>query len=138
MKPFCVAHLALTFALIAAPAFAHEQKPDGMPPMSAAMMKKMQAYQASFTPGAEHRQLADQFQGNWTAKTSMWMDPSMPPMTSAGTATSTVEFGGRQVRSHYKGDFMASRLKVSACSVTTTPKRCMSATGSTAWAPAST
>lgn len=109
MTTFRVSHLALCLALLAAPALADEKKPTdmaGMPPMSAEMQKKMAAYQASFTPGKEQAQLAEQFQGNWTAKTTMWMDASTPPMTSAGTANTTVEFGGRQVKSLYKGEFM--------------------------------
>lgn len=108
MTTFRFAPLALCLALLAGPALADEKKQpaEGAPQMSAEAMKKMQAWQASFVPGAEHARLAEHFRGDWKATTTMWLDPSAPPTTSSGTSTNTVEFGGRQVRSHYKGEFM--------------------------------
>lgn len=107
----------LTLGLVTAlPLAAHEpttspQEPSAqtqaaenqMPPEMQAMM---QAWQKAATPGPQHQQLTDQFVGDWTTKTTMWMDPSAPPMTETGKASTTAVLGGRQVRSDFSSTMM--------------------------------
>lgn len=76
------------------------------PAMSPELQAKMDAWTKASTPGAQQKQLADHFAGEWSVKTTMWMDPAMPPMESSGTYTSAAEFGGRHVRGKYTGTFM--------------------------------
>lgn len=80
--------------------------PPAAPQMSPELMAEMAAWTAASTPGAEHKQLAEHFAGDWDVKTTMWMDPSMPPVNGTGSATAAAEFGGRHVRMKYTGDFM--------------------------------
>ena len=76
------------------------------PQMTPEMQAMMEAWTKASTPGAPQQQLAEHFRGDWSVKATMWMDPSAPPMTEAGTSTNTVEYGGRHVRSKYTGTFM--------------------------------
>lgn len=76
------------------------------PQMSPELLAKMEAWTKAGTPGAQHQQLAQQFAGTWDVKSTMWMDPSMPPMTSTGKSVNTAEFNGRHVRSKYTAEFM--------------------------------
>jgi len=96
---------ALAIALCA-PAFAGAEPPQEAPKMSAEQQAMMDAWQKASTPGAEHKQLAEQFAGTWTTKQTMWMDPSAPPMSETGKAVNTALFGGRQVRMEFSGGFM--------------------------------
>ena len=77
-----------------------------MPPMPPELQAKMDAWMKASAVGAQHQQLAEHFGGNWNVKSTMWMDPSMPPMNSAGKSVNTAEYGGRHMRSKYSGDFM--------------------------------
>lgn len=78
----------------------------GAPPMTPEMQAMMEAWQKASTPGAQHRQLAEHFAGNWTTKQTFWMDPAAPPTTETGTSINTAEFGGRHIRSKFSSRFM--------------------------------
>ena len=47
-----------------------------------------------------------QLVGNWKTESKFWMDPSQPPMTTLGKATSQLIMGGRFLQSEFTGDFM--------------------------------
>lgn len=74
--------------------------------MSPEMQAMMDAWQKTSTPGPQHAQLAEHFAGTWDAQVTMWMDPSAPPMTSAGRDVTTPAFGGR----HLLTDFSSSMM----------------------------
>lgn len=76
------------------------------PQMSPELQAKMEAWTKASLVGAPQKQLAEHFGGTWNVKTTMWMDPSMPPMASSGKSVNASEFGGRHVRSKYDGTFM--------------------------------
>ena len=97
--------IAIALSACMASAVSAQDAP-AMPQMTPELQAKMAAWIAASTPGAQHKQLADHFTGNWTARTTLWMDPSMPPTTVDGTSVATVEFGGRHVRSKYSGTMM--------------------------------
>lgn len=82
--------------------------PAAPPQMTAEQAAMMEAWTKASTPGAPQQQLGAHFAGDWTVKSSMWMDPSAPPMVSEGRAVNTAEFGGRHVRSRYTGTFMGA------------------------------
>ncbi len=100
----------LAVALSTPTVFAQDAKQDATqaapPAMSAETQAMMAAWEKASTPGAQHKQLADQFIGTWDTKMTAWMDPATPPVTETGTTVSTAVFGGRQVRMDYKGQFM--------------------------------
>jgi hypothetical protein len=66
----------------------------------------LEAWQKASTPGPQHRQLAEHFVGTWDTRQRMWMEPGAPPVLESGRDVSTVEFGGRHVRSEFTGQFM--------------------------------
>lgn len=78
----------------AAPAAA-EQDPGAM----------MAAMQAAAAPGEHHSFLAS-LEGDWTYTSTMWMDPTQPPMSSTGTSSKTMLFGGRYLQEEVTGDIM--------------------------------
>ena len=95
-----IAVLALSLLMGAAGlARAAEDKPKG--PSQADMDAMMKA----MTPGEHHKPLG-RYVGDWTVNTQMWMDPSQPAMTSAGSMHADWILGGRYVQSNFKGDFM--------------------------------
>src|SRR5688500_12842164 len=104
----------LAFALTAAlPLAAQDAKeslpaaaPQAAPQMDAETKAMMDAWTKAGTPGDQHKQLAEQFAGDWTTKMTMWMDPSAPPMVETGKSVNTPVFGGRQVRMDFTGQFM--------------------------------
>ena len=100
--------IALLIAAVGnAAAFAQDEaKPTAPPAMSADTQAMMEAWQKASTPGAQHRQLADQFVGTWDTTMTAWMDPSAPPVVETGKSVNTAVFGGRQVRMDYTGQFM--------------------------------
>ncbi|HUN80710.1 MAG TPA: DUF1579 domain-containing protein [Phycisphaerae bacterium] len=61
------------------------KKPAGMPDM-AQMAEMMKKCEAAGKPGPNHK-ILDPLVGEWKTKTRMWMDPSMPPTESEGTAS---------------------------------------------------
>jgi len=98
---------ALLATALCAPVFAQDDaaKPAD-PKMSAETQTMMAAWQKASTPGAQHKQLADQFVGTWDTKMTAWMEPSAPPVTSTGKSVNTAVLGGRQVRMDFNGEFM--------------------------------
>jgi hypothetical protein len=79
---------------------------DGAPAAAPELQAMMEAWQKAATPGPQHRQLAEHFAGTWTTKSTMWMDPSAPPMTETGRSTHAPVLGGRQLRMDFAGQFM--------------------------------
>ena len=91
---------------IALPSLAAEPKSPAPPAMNAEQQKMMEAWQKASTPGEAHKRLAEQFEGTWDTKQSMWMDPSAPPSIDTGRSVNTAVFGGRQLRMDFKGAWM--------------------------------
>lgn len=71
--------------------------------MQAAMMKHMM-------PGEYHSIMA-KMEGDWTFESSIWMNPSGPPMKSNGTATYTMIFGGRFLEQDFRGQLMGMEIQ---------------------------
>jgi len=65
----------------------------------------MKAWQDYMTPGDVHKMLAKS-DGKWTHQSTMWMDPSAPPMKSSGTCMNKMIMGGRYQLSNYTGTMM--------------------------------
>jgi hypothetical protein len=63
------------------------------------------AYEAAAKPGAEHAMLATSA-GRWNCTVKAWMDPQAEPQVSEGTEESEMVFGGRYLKSHFKGSMM--------------------------------
>ncbi len=59
----------------------------------------------------ENIELAKSLSGTWDAKTTMWMDPSTPPMVSNAKATFEPIMGARYVRQTYTGDVAGMEFK---------------------------
>jgi hypothetical protein len=79
------------------------QMPPGMEqPDMATMMKK---WMATTSPGPQHKWL-DKFVGKWKCTSRMWMDPSMPPMESPGTAEIRWVLEGRWLLQDQKGEMI--------------------------------
>ena len=57
------------------------------------------------TPGEAHKILAEA-NGTWTTETTMWMDPSQPPIQSKGKAVNSMIFGDRYQESTFEGTMM--------------------------------
>lgn len=92
----------LCLAVSLFPALAeHHEAPAGAPEMTAEMQEMM----ALAGPGPEHKFL-EQLVGNWNTESTFWMDPSQPPATALGKATSKLIMGGRFLQSELSGDFM--------------------------------
>jgi hypothetical protein len=99
-----VAVWVLGATLAAGPAFAQEsKKPAEKPPMDE--KAAMELMQKLATPGAGHKKL-DPFVGAWTARMSMWMDPTKDPVSSEGTTEFKWILGGRYLQQTYEGQFM--------------------------------
>lgn len=96
----------LVTALCASAAFAQDDATKKDRKMSPEMQAMMDAWQKASTPGAQHKQLSDQFVGTWDTTMTAWMDPSAPPMTETGKQVNTAVLGGRQVRMDFNGQFM--------------------------------
>ncbi len=89
--------------LIVACGFAMAQEKKA--PSEADMKAMMDMYTKLATPGAPHKHMAS-LAGTWTTKTKSWMDPSQPPMESAGTCTQKVLLDGRFLQQECSGDMM--------------------------------
>jgi len=115
MSTLKVLGLALAFA--GATSFAHADdktvaKPAAKPAAADAagdQQKMMEAYAHMAEVRAEHKQLAF-FDGNWTTKSQMWMDPKGAPMESGGTSKGESLWDGRIHTSAYEGDFMGQKF----------------------------
>jgi hypothetical protein len=78
--------------------FAQEKAPD-----TQAMMKK---YMDASAPGNAHKKF-DNLVGSWDIATTMWMNGSdKPPTTAKGTAELKWVLGGRFLQQETKGEFM--------------------------------
>ena len=94
---------AAALCLLALPVFAQDKpKEPAAPAMGAA---EMEAMQKAMSPGEPHKRLA-RLAGDWTFSQKMWMDPSQPPMDSAGTMHGEAILGGRYVQTTWKGNMM--------------------------------
>jgi Protein of unknown function (DUF1579) len=80
----------------------HEMQAGEMSADEAAMME---VWQKAMTPGPQHELLA-KTAGDWNFTIKMWMDPSGEPEISEGTATRTLELGGRVVEEMVHGSMM--------------------------------
>ena len=68
----------------------------------AAAMKAWEDYK---TPSSVHKMIAES-DGKWNNETTMWMDPSAPPMKSKGTCVNKMILGGRYQQSTFTGTMM--------------------------------
>ncbi|HJW45891.1 MAG TPA: DUF1579 domain-containing protein [Lysobacter sp.] len=105
MKVRTLAALALSL-MIATSAVAQEKKGATPPEMTAEQKAMMDAWQKAATPGDPHKQLMSQYEGTWTTKQSMWMEPGKDPIVETGKSVNTAVFGGRQLRMDYTSQFM--------------------------------
>lgn len=69
----------------------------------AKMEADMKAMMAAGAVGAEHKSL-EQFEGNWTAKTTFWMDPNSPPTEGEGDSTYEMALGGRVLVQEFEAE----------------------------------
>lgn len=90
----------LVCAVLVGPGYA--QKDKAGEPSQEEMMK---AYEQAAAPGPQHAMLA-KTAGKWKCTVKSWMDPQGEPMVSEGSEETEVIFGGRYVRSHFKGSMM--------------------------------
>ena len=67
--------------------------------------EEMKAWEASMTPGEQHKMLAS-MDGSWNAKVTMWMDPSQPPTVSDATTKNEMIMNGLYQRSSHTGNMM--------------------------------
>src|ERR1700693_2692208 len=99
-----VAALSVVVVLGAGLAFADDaKKPANKPPMDE--KTAMEMMQKLATPGEGHKRL-DVLVGSWTAKASMWMDPSKPPQMTEGTSEQKWVLGGRFLEQRFEGQMM--------------------------------
>jgi len=91
----------LAGALACAAANAQDSK---APAMSKEQQAMMQAMEKAGEVRPEHKQL-DYFVGDWSATTSMFMDPKAPPQKTEGKSHSETMMGGRYLRMKYEGSF---------------------------------
>lgn len=98
MRTLALAAL-LCFAL-AGGAIAKDEHPTSM-----SQDDMMKAYAEAAAPGAPHALLA-KGAGNWNVTVKSWHDPSGQPEISTGTEACEMLFGGRYLKSHFRGDMM--------------------------------
>ncbi len=88
--------------LFALPVLAdHHEKPEAAPDMAMVM----EAMNKAMAPGEHHDFLAGMV-GEWTYTSTMWMDPSQPPMKTSGKATKSMILGGRYLQDSASGEMM--------------------------------
>ncbi len=92
--------VALMCAALVGSALAQGDKPAEMSPD-----EMMKMYEAAAKPGPEHAMLAKSA-GRWNCTVKSWTDPKGAPEVSEGTEESEMVFGGRYLRSHFKGSMM--------------------------------
>jgi hypothetical protein len=73
-------------------------------------MEEMEVYQKLSVPGDPHKFLAG-LVGNWTTKTTAWMEPGKPPVESFGTCKQKMLLGGRYLQQEYAGEMMGSLFR---------------------------
>jgi hypothetical protein len=86
------------------PPAADKAAPAAAPAMTKEQKAMMDAMQRAGEVRAEHKQL-DYFVGDWSATTSMFMNPKAPPEKSDGKTHTESLFGGRYVQMHYEGKY---------------------------------
>jgi hypothetical protein len=72
---------------------------------SGEMNEEMQAWMEYMTPSETHNMMAESV-GEWTTKSTFWMEPGGEPMVSEGTATAEMLLGGRYLQMTNKGNVM--------------------------------
>ena len=96
--------IALTYLCMVAvtvPGLAKEKKSD----MQMDMQAMMEMYQKLATPGEPHKLFAS-LAGSWTTQMKEWMEPSKPPVESAGTAEMKMLLDGRFLYQEFTGQMM--------------------------------
>ncbi len=84
----------------------HERLIESMfPSDEAGMQEGMERWMAMGTPGAGHEYL-QQFVGEYTTVTKLWMDPSAPPAQTPGTASFEMVLDGRFLQQKTTGQLM--------------------------------
>lgn len=83
------------------------EDPPAGPPSDEQMMKMMEEYAR---PGPAQEAMKA-FAGDWDVASKAWMKPGEDPMTSSGTSSSHMTFGGRYLRMTYSGDFMGKKFE---------------------------
>jgi Protein of unknown function (DUF1579) len=119
MKTIQISLLAAALALACAAASAQDKKAaapasktppaaekaaPAQPAMSKEQKEMMDAMQRIGEVRPEHKQL-NYFVGDWSATTTMWMDPKAPPQKIEGTSHTESLYGGRYVEMHYQGSY---------------------------------
>lgn len=95
--------LALAFAL---PALAQDAKPQDTPPkMSPEEAAMMEAYQKAATPGPQHATLA-KMAGDYELSVTSWSAPGAPPTVERGTASRSMQLGGRVLAEQVQSKMM--------------------------------
>jgi hypothetical protein len=95
--------LGLAALLLVFPALADdEKKPAAGEGYDPAAMEE--AWNKARMPGENHQFLAG-MEGEWTYTSTMWMNPSQPPMESSGESTKTMIMGGRYLQEETTGEF---------------------------------
>lgn len=78
--------------------------------MSAADKAAMEAMVAAGTPGDAHK-LLNGMVGTWSAKVTMWNDPSAPPTVSEGSNECRSIMGGRYIEERFTGSMMGQKFE---------------------------
>lgn len=94
--------LTLALLVLALPALADDAKTEKPAAYDEEMMA---AWQKAMAPGEQHEFLS-RLTGDWTFTSTVWMDPSQPPMTSSGTAEKRMIMDGRYLEEIVKGEMM--------------------------------
>ncbi len=93
-------------AFLAGRGFSQDAKNPPKPPSPEEMQKAMAEMAA---PAEQNKAIAAEA-GTWDAETSMWMDPSAPPMKSKGVSTVKAVCNGLYTTDEYEGDFMGQKF----------------------------
>lgn len=99
-RHFALPLLALA-TLVAIPALAGDDVP--APVDDQKVLEMMQVYEAAARPGPAHELIA-RTAGTWKVVMRSWMDPSAAPMVSEGVEEGEMIFGGRYLKSSFKGE----------------------------------
>jgi hypothetical protein len=65
----------------------------------------MAVYERLAVPGAPHKLFAS-LDGEWTTRTTAWMEPGQPPVEGTGTCRQKMLLGGRYLQQEYAGEMM--------------------------------
>jgi hypothetical protein len=98
---------AAALCLLALPVLAQDKPAAPAPAMDPAMQAAMEK---AMMLGEPHKHLA-RLAGDWTYTNKMWMDPSQPPVDSAGTMHGEAILGGRYVQTTWKGNMMGAQFE---------------------------